>query len=128
VERQTYTNDDGYVYVIGHDDKLVTRELFDHSLAAERYVDIDIWAKNSHHSRSEKFQILSGIPYLHWNLSEPVPNVQLIQALSVGCPGYLPVSIRNRYIHYTMAGEPDSARVELGQMKSKPEMHQSLNS
>ena len=94
-------SDDGYVYVIG---KFVTSKLFEHSLAGKTHVTIDIWTKRSYFSRSEQFKVLSQILNFHWKSTS---NIQFLQMFSVSCPGYLPVSIRNRYIHFTLAEQQE---------------------
>ena len=101
--------DDRYLYVEGHDTELVQQQLHEHSLHGKRAERLDVKEKRGKMSLKEQFSFLSSVSNLHWQS----PNVMFMQTLSVGTVKYLPVSVRNRYIYFSVIGDIHRAKMAL---------------
>ena len=89
---------DRYLYVEGHDAELVGEHLHEHSINGKRAEHIDVNEKRGRMSLKEQFNFLSNVSNLHWKS----PHVMYMQTLCVGTVKYRPVSVRNRYIYFSV--------------------------
>ena len=106
-EASSAKENDRYLYVVGHSEENVSNILNDHTVNGRRSQVVDVNVRKEQLSIAEQFELLSNVPNLHWNKK----HVQFMQTLSVqACEKYLPMSPRNRYIHFVVLGQLDEAR------------------